>query len=368
MKDLRTNLVACCVSLVGCMVPRPGAGGSDEAETSSGGADGSSGDAGSLGGSMTSSSNGGGEHDTDSDDPSTSGSSGGPPPDEGTSTGAVDDPCQGTCAAAFEGWSGPAVAHRAAGSEVPLQCDGDFAHEVADAFTSFTADPAQCDCSCGAAVGVSCGNGVTVHRYSGNCIALQASYVAGPNCTDIPDITTDSTWRFETPTPSGGACDPSGDTALPQPRFLDRVRLCEPEVAPAGTCDEGQCVPTPSPEQGGLCYWAPGELECPIGERTLLFDGSFEEGRSCGACECGAPTGECVFENEDLVGAAFSVGNCGGLGLVATFAADQCTMVTGDVSALIAAMPTPDVDCAPSGGAPLGEAVPTGVTTMCCIE
>lgn len=370
MTDLCKGLVMGCVMLASCAVPRDGAGPDETSSSQSGGADDSGSDSGTTGGttmSMTTSTSTStsGSHDTD--DPSTT-STGSDDGSDGSSSGAPEMPCEGTCAPTFEGWHGPAVALRGVGSQPAPQCEGEFGTELLTAWSDVTADVAVCECSCGAAEGTDCGDGVTIHRYTANCVALQDTYVVGANCLDIPNLNNPYSWRVETPSPQGGACDVMSDVELPEPQFLDAVRLCGAEAAPAGTCDEGQCVATPSDEQGGLCYWLEGEHECPMGERTVLLDGGYSDMRGCTECGCGEPAGECVFEG-NLVAGAFGSSSCANALWVGLFAPEECTPVEADVYALqMAELPTPDVACEPSGGQPTGDIAPTGLTTMCCIE
>lgn len=351
--------IAVGVSLVGllasaCAVPQelpPGGGsGSTAGEDGSGGSDGSISDGGGV--TMT----------TTGADESTSSASGMPGTED---SGDPEVPCEGTCtASAFAGWEGPVIVRYPGADQTLPACDGDFGTVTRDGFTSVAATPATCACSCGDAAGSSCGDGVTVGRYTANCAASQGSYVVGDTCTNIPDTFSNQYWRIETPTPDGGACPPSLEMDREEPVFGDAIRLCQPSVPTEGSCADGLCVPQPSADDGPMCFWREGDEPCPAGDRTLIYDGSYEDQRECSACECSTPSGACVYDAP--LGATYTTNSCDQVDTL--LQPDVCTLVPHAVSALIVSGTHPEVSCSPSGGEPVGEVVPAHVVTMCCVE
>lgn len=282
---------------------------------------------------------------------------------DGGSSGAVEMPCAGSCTdAAFGAWAGPVVVHRADADGGVADCDGEYGSLATEGFTSVSADPASCGCSCGDATGTTCNP--VVRRYGAGCAAIQGSYVVeGGECVDIPDVAGGSSWRVTTPAPEGGACQPALDVDVAPPSFGDPVRLCAPSGPGEGSCESGFCAPTPDIEDEPMCYWHEGDVECPAGQKTLIYDGTFDDTRDCGACECGSPEGDCVWEYASV---SLALGADCFFGTYLPI--DQCTPVQAGTAAIHASNINPEVSCSPSGGQPMGEVTPTGVITMCCVE
>lgn len=287
-------------------------------------------------------------------------------PNPGTDeSGEPSGPCEGVCTPpAFVGWEGPVLVRHPDGEQILPDCDGEFGTVTRDGFTSIAATPAACACSCGDAAGSSCGDGITVGRYTADCAASQGTYLVGDTCTNIADTFSGQYWRIDTPVPAGGSCPPSLEMDRDEPVFGGEIRLCQPSVPVEGACTEGVCVPEPSAADGPMCFWREGEQPCPEGERTLIYDGSYEDQRECSACECSTPAGSCIYDTP--IGATYTTNACEQVDTL--LQPDVCTYVPHAVSALIVSGAHPEVSCTPSGGAPIGDVAPTGVVTMCCLE
>lgn len=304
------------------------------------------------------------------------GSSGEPDDDDGgesetgsaddASTGAAIDPCPSDHACvddAPDGWMGPVVL-----SLEGAPCPSEFPAVVFEGVADLDAAPASCDCSCD---GSSLCGPVTVQHLSGctfPAILHDTDWLQpGGDCTALtqdPDALSINVALFSEG--QGGGCDPVAQVDVPEPTWGTSARVCGGAFVPEG-CDDEVCAPLP-PEgfESEVCVAREGVSGCP-GEfpvqRTFATD--VDDSRGCSACECGPPTGavQCtasvrLSDTADCSSAVISD---------VLVDAPVCqpelpAMQYGRVEALEVL----SGGCAPSGGVPTGDAVPTGEMTVCC--
>lgn len=120
------------------------------------------------------------------------------------------------------------------------------------------------------------------------------------------------------------------------------------------------------------CIAAPADVDCPASSpytEKHLFYGGIDDTRGCMPCTCGAPAGSiCACSISIFSDAACSVPLPLDVGV--TSLAPSCHDVPAG-SALGSKSAGPSTyapgACAPSGGEPMGTAVPTGPATFCCL-
>lgn len=310
--------------------------------------------------------------------------SSGPGPGESTSsgdesTGPGTQVCMGTCLAPTAAeWMGP---FRMATSDptepVPI-CGGgwDLAVDL-ELFDGIVAPPADCECSCGSAQGVTCsGTTRSLQRWDaplGDCtFAPNSTYVLTPGqCIDMPITMVNDRWRHigANPVPQGGSCQATESSEIQDAVFSTRYTLCGEAVPPVGECDGEEVCVTASDEP--LCLMADGDQECP-GEgfevKRVAYTG-LTDARGCSNdCSCGTPTGDCSAAG--VLRLVFGeCGIMGGLIPIYNVPTDQCLLPNMDVVSVLYppnSAPEPDTSCTPTQPTPTGEAIGTGTTTLCC--
>ncbi|MFT3764709.1 MAG: hypothetical protein QM820_04210 [Minicystis sp.] len=150
------------------------------------------------------------------------------------------------------------------------------------------------------------------------------------------------------------------------------VRVCR--GGSLSGCDgNGYCTP-PAPPGFRYCVFRDGDRDCtdpsfgPYTEKHVFYEG-FTDTRSCSPCTCGPPAGStCTAQISIHADAA-----CSSLPLDAHLmdsSAPACVdVIAGSALGSKSASPptyTPGA-CQPSGGEPMGSAVPVGPSTLCCI-
>jgi hypothetical protein len=112
-----------------------------------------------------------------------------------------------------------------------------------------------------------------------------------------------------------------------------------------------------------VCIWFEGEVGCPAGPYSVQHHayGDVTDDRSCTACSCGTPVGECGGEV-----VLMNVSCDDGSVLVDAIAAGNCWSLGG--SAVRAQwVPEIDAECSAAGGNLQGDAEPTDAVTFCCM-
>jgi hypothetical protein len=121
------------------------------------------------------------------------------------------------------------------------------------------------------------------------------------------------------------------------------------------------CARAPaSPMEPRLCVVRAGEVACPPGysEQRVAY-GGLADSRGCAPCSCGAPFGvSCTGTLQE---------GCGQTGPVNELPT-TCGGLSDPGSVLLLATPIAvGGSCLPDGGAPMGSAVPSSPTTVCCM-
>lgn len=308
---------------------------------------------------------------------------------EGSSTG---DPtatmlCQSLCVpAAPEGWSGPFVRAQDPGTEEKSGCSGGYPSSVWLGFGAVVADAAECECSCGAPSGGSCEDELTVHIYDRdqngfNCLNLTGTVTTANNYVD--DNGSGINLRIDEPeVEDAPTCDPSESESLPTVETSEAVELCSGQMED-GECAEGElCV---SEFSSGViashCIWAEGESLCPAGsvysEQTVYFE-SFSDSRSCSSCSCGAAQNtDCdgvipitalytTAEGSGTIDPAeneLANGSC--RSVIPNEPVHPDSMVAYGLLGYVPEVPTSS-GCDPIGGNPQGAVSGTNPVTVCC--
>lgn len=283
-----------------------------------------------------------------------------------------------------DGWYGPgAVVVAPAG--MSTSCGGDFLDSVLDLAGNFNVEDSVCACDCEVS-GASCPTSGTLQIWdnagcNGNpdfSIALAANNPCFSITSNLPLVLTDednlsspleNDWFSMTPSAIlGGTCDATPTATLGAAGFANNYALCGPTEAPNPCAvSDGVCVPVPqSPFEAGLCVWQVGDFDCPAGaytHKTLLF-GDAADTRTCGACDCGTPQGEC---SPSIALDEYNDGEC-----VNWFDITPAScMASGamDVERATFHAGTPSATCSgPGTSALMGEAEPIDPVTICCTQ
>jgi hypothetical protein len=285
-----------------------------------------------------------------------SGGAGGAGQGNAGDAGAPVGPCPVDCApAAPVGWQGPLVFN-------PGETCASAEQPVVVAAASVTADPASCSsCTCGTPVG-SCAAKFTLYDELGCASGPNTEFtVVHGQCTNIPATLSQSGMLTELSTSNGGSCAASNVMVSLSPVVLDGALAgCAPMPA---ECPEGVCITEP----GDICVFQAGNAPCEgdysVPQSLTRF---VADTRSCSACGCGAPAGNsCMgLTTVDLFQMQSCVGFVGTLGF-----AQGCIDGSGPTN-VMSAQPIFQSSvlgsCAPSGGAPTGEATVEAVT-VCCL-
>ena len=265
------------------------------------------------------------------------------------------------------GWNGPYVVAEGTSDEANA-CLGLYPHQAFAGYEGWTARPARCECACGAPTGAACSTPV-VSLFAESTCAAPGCHVetapldcAGPfACDDAKKITSVS---FGPSIPSGGKCEGSSATTLPAPSWAKSIRLCAPEDT-AAMCENGVCQRPPSPlfAAKNRCVFKSGELECPAAYPIRqVFHAKGTDERACSACGCDAPTNvACTGASGSLLG-----NTCKATDTVT--APSACTPIVNGARVSTTPGSPSGGECAPKGGAPIGDYAAGETSTVCCLE
>jgi len=266
------------------------------------------------------------------------------------------------------GWT--AIAIWVSGTNSPPACSGAYAQMGYDAMNSLNAPPAQCSCNCDPSAGESCGSSfASATAYNdGACSSQSVSSGLPPSFCVNPGVGVESSVMVPPPSPSGGSCPPKSSANVPSPSWGTFARTCDYAVArdTTGGCSGGSsCVAKVPGGLAGPCVTQAGDQACPSGySQKVLFYTGMSDSRGCSTCTCGNPAGGTCAATLKL----YSNGGCSGA-LVATFnTSNSCQVGTGATfsSWTIGNFTLTPGSCTPQGGAPTGNATPTGTQTVCC--
>jgi hypothetical protein len=254
----------------------------------------------------------------------------------------------------------------------PLDCSAPYATDVfGSLFASPNADPAVCQCECGA-VANGCA-GPMVETYTSNmcnttnpCTTIQAGACQAAGC----GIGGQSGSIVAAAQPSGGACGSSVQKTVPTwdstQDWGTAARVCAPTTSPPTTGCTGTEVCAPASQFGtSLCIYQTGNVACPSSyPNRHLLDMSGTDTRSCtNGCTCGSPTGVTCSSSVTWSSSA----TCSPSAPITSGGA--CVFFGGTLSPpYIAATVTTTGGACASGGSstPSGAVTPTGPTTVCC--
>ena len=299
------------------------------------------------------------------------GSDGSATADGGVEAGPPTDCPPGTCAApAPAGWTGPFQIYDGNPANAPT-CPVAAPIVALQANEDMNAPPAaQCSaCTCGGAVGATCGKGQIAGSNGCSCAANEfapATYcytnlaltACGVGGTSLDAV-------VKPAVADGGTCPPDGGAATRPAVTWQRTQLgCMNGRTAAGGCSSGQiCLPAPAaPFEHALCVAQDGDVGCPGAPYTAkrLLHKAMNDTRGCSACACGAasgvtcPTTITTYSDQNCITAT------GTLAVPGCAAFATYTAITVDVDAAVGGT------CAPSGGAPTGTATPSQPVTVCC--
>ena len=199
------------------------------------------------------------------------------------STGEGPAACGGVC---FEPpgdpWRGP-VSIATVEDPSSVSCPSGYPQSIATFGHTLINGDEPCECRCSPPSGASCSAPLAIHDAPG-CGGEPVAGTIEFGCTLV-----ESGGSVELGTPSHTeACEPWSQP--PNSDFDLHTVLCEGELSP--TCEGGgACAPAPGLD-GRVCWWAPGEAECPPGlpERLVVYS-AVDDQRSCAeGCACaGSP-------------------------------------------------------------------------------
>lgn len=264
-------------------------------------------------------------------------------------------------------WSGPVIlSEGAAGAGAPA-CPLAYDNALDTTYSGLDSGSATCQCECGAATNVSCGN-ATLRGYSTNSctggggIALPPASVGTCQQT-IPDS---NYFRFTAPTVSGGSCAPSANEDFDSPTWTTQVTACSLTDSLDACGSDVSCAPKPPAAfLSAICIAQRGEHSCPAGafsERYVRHEG-YSDTRKCAGCTCGSPTGSCAGTVRIKHNAS---GTCTGGTTDSVLTAGQCGYAPSGEQASYA--PNPSAMCTPTGTPSVsGGVTETDATTYCCM-
>lgn len=281
--------------------------------------------------------------------------------------------CSACSPAVPAGWYGPLAIHEGSGTTAPPSCSGDYPVTMYDGFAGPQASPAVCSCSCSAPSGATCSKPKVSFYSNSSCSAdcgAGAPQLQLPTCGRPSTLTCDAkeihSFSVSPSVPSGGACSPVATEQLPRTAWATAVRLCG-RSAPGETCEGGgTCSGSTFPPFAATnrCMLKTGSWACPSGfpVRRSFYTGGTDT-RACSSCSCGSPNGVACSASVST----YDASSCGGAAITRS-APTSCAAVPS-VQRLTVTEPAPyGGSCAASGGAPIGDFVPDGPSTVCCTE
>ncbi len=274
-------------------------------------------------------------------------------------------------------WQGPVIWGDSPHDDGSLACPAAYPNLQlgGEVFDELDAPPAECECSCGDASGVTCGE-VTLeyHGEDSNCGSPDQMFVMAPlNCTAAPSGAPGHHWQVPAPGVDGGSCPPSLSETIPVSTWTSTTTLCGGGSSIPDVCDPGQqCVPGPAEEfESRVCIWQEGSIDCPRGigyDDRFVRHQAIADTRACAACTCESPTGDCTGSvqlwNPTSCSAAPTAsvslgGSCTATGNLAQNAVEGARLGTTFIQ---------NTECEPSEGTAVGEAEPSEPITLCCLD
>ncbi len=295
-----------------------------------------------------------------------------------------------------EGWTGPVAVYAGDTDSPPDSCDdvGVYTGVYREVHAEPEASPASCAaCECGDLVGASCslvaryytgdqcselgsdcfpggGGGCGFEVFNGICNSIVLTYQGG----SMPP----PTLLNVTSEVSGGSCEvlERQEPQLPPVTREVETVTCARGIAfgPMDGCGVGLCAPRP-PRGFEVCIYSPGDVDCPSSDyRKSVYYSSYEDGRGCAPCACGAAADTAVCDGEvvDFPGVSGCVGD-----VFTSFSPgeDSCAEVkeprppgSGQDDRRLRIRVEATGTCEPSGGGPLGTVEARDPTTYCCVD
>ncbi|MEZ4220317.1 MAG: hypothetical protein R3B13_05250 [Polyangiaceae bacterium] len=224
-------------------------------------------------------------------------------------------------------------------------------------------------CTCDAATGTHCGWDALLYNNTG-CTGGVKPYVfeGYGTCLNVGEqlFGPKSVKLNGLPRVVGGSCAPSssGQKAFPSPSFPDDVRVCR---AAAGAGCSGSEICAPPNTEGAYCISRDGDVACPGGYSKRILYRSWQDGRDCVPCTCGAPTGT-VCNSASAPSLFTSQTSCGSGEIVLS---SSCSAIPidptyGTFATRMTLHSSSGATCAPSGGTVSGAVTPTDPVTVCC--
>jgi hypothetical protein len=316
-------------------------------------------------------------------------------PESDAGDGGADGPPSGNCAGECvpfspNGWDFPSQVYIGPEFNAP-QCPPTAIMNGYEGHAELNAPPIACgQCQCNPPSG-SCGLPATITASSAVCPGT----VPGATPTPFdPPAGWDGGCTTNDAVPAGQVCDggPCVASITIAPLTINEMG-CTPTQLPiptngpvswgnfartcraitAGGCTGGAlCVPPLAP---GFrwCVYQQGDVSCyklgPYQDRYVFYD-DYQDTRDCTSCACGAPSGSTCSASISV----YTDGACASMPpleeVTVTSAAPSCHDVpAGSALGSKAAGPatySPGA-CQPSGGDPIGAAVPINPSTICCL-
>lgn len=305
-------------------------------------------------------------------------SSGGESTSSGTTDATADStgapavcPSTHTCVAVPDGWDGPGPLRRSNFGGMTDACPELYPDAAQLGGEELHAEPAECGCSCGDAVGSTCALSTTLHYWGADATCSQTTPQNLQVFTTICNVLgatfpANAHWTADPVEIEGGACNPIASVAVPEAVFTKTATACTGTNTVPGCADEDEvCTPTLTDEP--LCVWQSGDLDCPAdfdGERHVVY-GDVDDMRACEACECGEPVGVCDGSSMTLFS---NVCNPPVSGVVTADSECDATSVAFTTASAAFLLGPPTAFCAPSVTGPTGVAMPTAAVTVCCAD
>jgi hypothetical protein len=235
-----------------------------------------------------------------------------------------------------------------------------------------TPDCVGCDCDRGGICTVELssygGNSCPGAGYTKIATLIGDSFIANmlvnTGCTVFDIAQTIGNWHFGAPTFSP-QCNPKGTAQRSTPTWTNSNNFCGVARVGGGCGPSGMCVARSS---GGQCALADGARGCPAGYTVMpgpWYTG-FSDGRSCGPCACGAPSGGDCSASQ----VRFNSGQaCDASKFVATVPvspSDACTNQSGTFGEAELQVLLHPPACAASSPVS-GALVATDPRTLCCL-
>ncbi len=271
--------------------------------------------------------------------------------------------CMGSAPA---GWQGPVVVDDSKGAASP--CGGDFPTSVLSTdvvFADLEPGTSSCACDCQPPTNASCSAAKVSGHIDASCntspLGQQNWSLSGSGCFTIPGSICLTTNLKVQASLQNADCTVQEDHTLPTPTWGTEIRACAGSTA--GVCGETETCLPPAPAGAKVCIYAPGDAACPATGyvQKQVFHEGFSDTRSCSACSCGAPQGDCSASKVDVY-----AGSSGCTGSVTSSnKVGSCKKTS--VCSLKYSEAKPNITCSPSSSTLSGGVEATGALTFCCM-